>query len=66
MLNWIYGWYRPEVHGSPRQLARTIHGIALCGLTARCPYRQIQDRMDLHLASVEAPPLLGLAEAGGP
>ncbi len=43
MLNWIYGWYRPEVHGSPRQLARTIYEIALCGLVADSPYRRIQN-----------------------
>ena len=59
MLNWIYGWYQPEVHGSPQQLASTIHEIALCGLVAHCPYRQIQDRLDLRLASVEPPPLVG-------
>jgi len=58
MLNWIYGWYRPEVHGTPRQLARTIHELALCGLAAQCPYRQIQDSMDAHLAGVEPPPLV--------
>lgn len=64
MLNWIYGWYQPEVHGTPRELARTIHELALCGLVARCPYRQIQDSMDAHLATVEPPPLvLGLVGA---
>ncbi len=34
MLNWIYGWYRPDRHGSPQELARTIHEMALGGLTA--------------------------------
>lgn len=58
MLNWIYGWYRPAVHGTPRQLARTIHELALCGLAAKCPYRQIQDSMDAHLATVQPPPLV--------
>jgi AcrR family transcriptional regulator len=32
MLNWIYGWYEPEEHGSPEVLARTLHRIALGGL----------------------------------
>ena len=60
MLNWIYGWYQPDLHGSPRQLARTIHEIALCGLVANCPYRKVQERMEARLASIEPPPLVGL------
>lgn len=59
MLNWIYGWYEPRVHGEPRQLAATIHRIALCGMVAQCPYRELQESLDFHLASVAAPPLLG-------
>jgi len=39
MLNWSYGWYEPELHGTPEDVARTIHGVALCGLVARCPQR---------------------------
>ena len=69
MLNWIYGWYRPEVHGSPRQLARTIHGIALAGLAARGAGAPVQERMEAHVAAVETPPLLGMSNAdatGGP
>jgi TetR/AcrR family transcriptional regulator, cholesterol catabolism regulator len=65
MLNWIYGWYQPEVHGSPQELARTIHRIALCGLVASCPFRPLQDRMDLRLAGREPQPLLGGAAAAG-
>lgn len=42
MLNWVYGWYAPRQHGTAADVARTIHGIALCGLVARCPSRQIQ------------------------
>jgi AcrR family transcriptional regulator len=34
MLNWIYGWYRPELHGTHQELARTIHRLAFCGLAA--------------------------------
>ncbi len=60
MLNWIYGWYEPEAHGGPHELARTIHRIALCGVVAQCPYRELQESLDLHLDSVAAPPLLGL------
>jgi AcrR family transcriptional regulator len=65
MLNWIYGWYEPPVHGGPRLLARPIHEIALCGLVATCPYRKAQDRMEAHLASVEPPPLVGFLDPGG-
>jgi AcrR family transcriptional regulator len=65
MLNWIYGWYRPEHHGSARDLARTIHGIALCGLVARCPYRAVQDQVDGRLRALASPPLLGRAETAG-
>jgi AcrR family transcriptional regulator len=42
MLNWTYGWYEPERHGSPQELARTIHRVALCGLVAHCPSRAVQ------------------------
>ncbi len=60
MLNWIYGWYEPGAHGGPHELARTIHRIALCGVVAHCPYRDLQESLDLRLDSVAAPPLLGL------
>jgi AcrR family transcriptional regulator len=58
MLNWIYGWYEPEVHGEPAELAHTIHRIALCGIVAQCPYRELQESLDHRLASVAAPSLL--------
>ncbi len=56
MLNWIYGWYRPERHGSPQKLARTIHEMALGGLVAPCSFQQIGERAESPLA---------LAGAGG-
>lgn len=34
MLNWTYGWYQPSRHGSPEELARRIHAMALGGLEA--------------------------------
>lgn len=43
MLNWIYGWYEPERHGSPTEVARSIHRMALCGMVARCPQRMSPD-----------------------
>ncbi|OGA32869.1 MAG: hypothetical protein A3G80_05190 [Betaproteobacteria bacterium RIFCSPLOWO2_12_FULL_62_13b] len=39
MLNWSYGWYDPQHHGTPQDVARTIHAVAVCGLVARCPHR---------------------------
>jgi AcrR family transcriptional regulator len=32
MLNWTYGWYEPGKHGSPAEVASTIHRLALRGL----------------------------------
>ena len=59
MLNWIYGWYDPALHGPPEELARTIHRIALCGVVSQCPFRDLQDRLDENLAAMERRPLLG-------
>lgn len=62
MLNWIYGWYEPELHGTPQDVARSIHRFALAGILANHgPFQQLQSSMDMHLASLEAPPLLGSA-----
>ncbi len=67
MLNWIYGWYRPEAHGDTRQLARTIHGIATGGLAGRGAGAPVQERMEAHVAAVDTPPLLGATHPlGGP
>ena len=66
MMNWIYGWYDPKQHGSPSEVAHTIHRVTLCGLVARCPYTRLQDTLDERLASVAAPPLIGFATATGP
>jgi hypothetical protein len=49
MLNWTYGWYEPERHGTPEELARTIHRIALGGISAHSPYQELQERMERHL-----------------
>jgi AcrR family transcriptional regulator len=32
MLNWIYGWYEPARHGSPAEVALSLHRMALNGL----------------------------------
>jgi len=59
MLNWSYGWYEPRRHGTPHDVAATIHRIALCGLVAECPHRPVQKRMQKHLSTVTLPPLIG-------
>ena len=33
MLNWAYGWYSEERHGSPSDVARTIRRLVLGGLS---------------------------------
>jgi len=65
MLNWVYGWYEPERHGSPIQLTRTIHRLALCGLRTRCPFRAVEERVDSLLQALEAPPAVADAAAAG-
>lgn len=37
MLNWVYAWHRPERHGTPSEIARSILRLSLCGLVATCP-----------------------------
>lgn len=63
MLNWIYGWYDPALHGPPRELARTIHRIALCGIVTQCPFRDLQERLEPGLAAMDRRPLVGGAPA---
>jgi len=59
MLNWVYTWYDPKRHGTPADVARTIHRVTLCGLVARCPYTRMQAALGEQLSSVAAPPLIG-------
>ena len=58
MLNWSYGWYRPRRHGSPHEVAATIHRIALCGLLAKYSPQRFQEQMRKHLATILPPPLI--------
>jgi AcrR family transcriptional regulator len=58
MLNWTYGWYDPALHGTPHDVARTMHKVAIGGLVGQCPYRPDQETLELHLASFSPPPLL--------
>jgi AcrR family transcriptional regulator len=65
MLNWSYGWYDPRQHGSPQDVAQTIHALAVCGLVARCPQRFAQRSLERHLDAITLPPLIG-GTAGDP
>jgi len=64
MINWVWAWYDPDLHGTPQDVARSIHGLALCGLVARCPSRQaeyekLQDDLAPTLKNLAAPSLVG-------
>ena len=59
MLNWSYGWYDPKQHGTPEDVARTIHGLAVCGLVARCPHRFAPGNLERYLGATAQPPLVG-------
>ena len=60
MINWVYGWYQPERHGTPGEVARSLHRLALSGLTAG-----LHDTTDLErrLSVVTPLPLLGRGPA---
>ena len=62
MLNWTYGWYRPDEHGSPEELARSIHRISLRGLQADKSGDAGIASVEATLAERELPPLLELVE----
>ncbi len=59
MLNWSYGWYDPRQHGTPADVTKTIHGLALCGLVACCPNRHIQVSPERYVGPSVPPPLIG-------
>jgi AcrR family transcriptional regulator len=62
MLNWIWGWYRPGEHGGAQELARTIHRILLCGVVTHCPFRDLQESMEVRLEGQAMAPLVGVGE----
>jgi AcrR family transcriptional regulator len=65
MLNWVYGWYHPARHGSPEDVARSIHGLVLSGLVAKAPSRKRQRDTERRVAGREAVPPLSLVAEGG-
>jgi len=56
MINWVYGWYQQGEHGTPGEVARSLHRLVLSGLTAE--YRETND-IERRLAVVTPLPLLG-------
>lgn len=52
MLNWVYAWYDAERHGTPSEVARTIHRIAMSGLVGQSPSRAAQTATERVLAHV--------------
>ena len=59
MLNWSYGWYDPQLHGTPEDVAKTIHAVAVCGLVAHCPHRLAQGNLERYLGAIAQPSLAG-------
>ena len=45
MINWVWAWYEPTLHGTPEDVARSIHSLAVCGLVARCPATPTHDQL---------------------
>jgi AcrR family transcriptional regulator len=56
MINWVYGWYQRGQHGTAGEVARSLHRLALSGLTAE--YRDTTD-IERRLSIVTPLPLLG-------
>ena len=61
MLNWSYGWYDSRHHGSPEDVAKSMHALAVCGLVAQCPQRPATENLELRLSAVRQAPLIGRA-----
>jgi len=59
MLNWSYAWYDPQLHGTPEDVARTIHAVAVCGLVAHCPHHSAQGNLERYLGAIAPPQLVG-------
>lgn len=59
MLNWSYGWYEPSQHGTPQDVAKTIHALAVCGLVGRCPQIPASANLDRRVGAVATSPLVG-------
>ncbi len=52
MLNWVYAWYEPGRHGSPHEVARTIHRLAMTGMAGRASGRASLTATERHVERV--------------
>lgn len=64
MLNWSYGWYDPRHHGSPQDVAKTIHTLAVSALVAPCPRPIAQGKLQRDLNAIAPQPLVGRPDRG--
>lgn len=58
MLNWVYGWYDGSRHGTPGEVARSLHRVALAGLTGDYHGKKNVE-IERRLSVVAPLPLLG-------
>ena len=56
MINWVYGWYQQGQHGTPGEVARSLHRLVLGGLAAE--HRDTTE-IERRLSVVMPLPLLG-------
>ena len=55
MMNWVYAWYDPAQHGAPRDVAHTIHQMAIRGLVAGNPQARLQEALDGQIRQGQLP-----------
>ena len=59
MLNWSYGWYDPNIHGTPQDVARTIHALAVGGLGTHFSQRLTPRDLNYHQSAISPAQALG-------
>ena len=64
MLNWIYAWYQPRRHGSPHDLARAIHQMAMGGFVGRLPDRSSLGITERRVEKLRVPSPIALHREG--
>jgi len=66
MLNWIYAWYEPRRHGSPQELARAIHQLAMGGFVGRPPDRSALGATERRVEKLRVPSPIALHRGSPP
>lgn len=54
-INWVFAWYEPGRHGTPSDVARTIHRMTLAGLSPQVPPSSEVDRVEQVLRAAPNP-----------